>query len=437
MFAFIEQPIESKIIDFSSKEVFAERKQGNIQKAYKMAQQLVQHNPKDSWNHKALAWCLIDLIKQNPQEQYIEQLKQIPISARDDILEKSKAKLKIFFEDFEEQKIKEAENFSDANKNKLSDFFNALKLYSFDKNEKRASYEIQIAKRFENPPKIIYVPANNSFEEVETETSTLLRNYEFINVVNSELMEDIPSYIATRRNYLATIEEDLTMKEITNKVVNEINSIFDILELDVKLKGFSKDEKTMPIFENSAGEEFDINDLSSGEKQLFLRTLSIKMLEPKNSIILIDEPELSLHPKWQQRIIEVYKKIGENNQIIIATHSPHILGSVSSENIFILYRDENGKIEAKTGDELYSSYGQPVDRVLKDIMGLESVRTPKIEKDLEELRKLVDEDKYETKEFKEKYNDLLEILGNTDEDLFLIDMDAKLKQKVNSNVESK
>ena len=89
MFAFIEQPIESKLIDFSSKEVFSERKQGNIQKAYKMAQQLVQHNPKDSWNHKALAWCLIDLIKQNPQEQYIEKLKQIPISARDDILEKS------------------------------------------------------------------------------------------------------------------------------------------------------------------------------------------------------------------------------------------------------------------------------------------------------------------------------------------------------------
>jgi len=95
------------------------------------------------------------------------------------------------------------------------------------------------------------------------------------------------------------------------------------------------------------------------------------------------------------------------------------------------------KMEAKTGDELYSSYGQPVDRVLKDIMGLESVRTPKIEKDLEELRKLVDEDKYDTKEFKEKYNDLLEILGNTDEDLFLIDMDVKIKQKVNSNVESK
>ena len=351
--------------------------------------------------------------------------------------EKSNVNLDIFFEDFEKNNIEEAEKSSNNSKYALWDFFTTLKNYDYYRKNSNDYYRNQIAKRFNMPPKIIYVPAENKFEEIQTYSTTLSREYKFINIINSNVIRDIPSYIATRRNYLATIEEDLTMKEITNKVVNEINSIFDILELDVKLKGFSKDEKTMPIFENSAGEEFDMNDLSSGEKQLFLRTLSIKMLEPKNSIILIDEPELSLHPKWQQRIIEVYKKIGENNQIIIATHSPHILGSVSSENIFILYRDENGKIEAKTGDELYSSYGQPVDRVLKDIMGLESVRTPKIEKDLEELRKLVDEDKYETKEFKEKYNDLLEILGNTDEDLFLIDMDAKIKQKVNSNVESK
>ena len=351
--------------------------------------------------------------------------------------EKSNVNLDIFFEDFEKKKRKEAEKSSNNNKRPLWDFFSALQNYEIYIKRSDKHYHIHIAKKFDIPPKIIYVPAENKFEEIQTYSTTLSREYKFINILNSNVIKDIPSYIATRRNYLATIEEDLTMKEITNKVVNEINSIFDILELDVKLKGFSKDEKTMPIFENSAGEEFDINDLSSGEKQLFLRTLSIKMLEPKNSIILIDEPELSLHPKWQQRIIEVYKKIGENNQIIIATHSPHILGSVSNENIFILYRDEKGKIEAKTGDELYSSYGQPVDRVLKDIMGLESVRTPKIDKDLEELRKLVDEDKYDTKEFKEKYNELLEILGNTDEDLFLIDMDAKLKQKVNSNVESK
>ncbi|QQS87488.1 AAA family ATPase [Fusobacterium canifelinum] len=352
-------------------------------------------------------------------------------------IEKSNIYLEIFFEDFEKNKIEEAEKSSDNYKHALWDFFGTLQNYNLYRKNSNDYYRNQIAKRFDIPPKIIYVPAENKFEEIQTYSTTLSKEYEFINTINSNVIRDIPSYIATRRNYLATVEENLTMKEVTNKVVNEINDIFNILELDVKLKGFSKDEKTLPIFENSAGEEFDINDLSSGEKQLFLRTLSIKMLEPKNSIILIDEPELSLHPKWQQRIVEVYKNIGENNQIILATHSPHILGSVSNENIFILYRNENGKIEAKTRDELYSSYGQPVERVLKDIMGLESVRTPKIEKELEELRKLVDENKYSTDDFKKKYNALLEILGNTDEDLFLIDMDVKMKQKVNSNVESK
>ena len=352
--------------------------------------------------------------------------------------EKSNIYLNIFFEDFEKKQIEEAEKSSiDNYEHKLQDFFSALQSYEYNRKNNGEYYSYLIAKFFENPPKIIYVPAENKFEEIQTYSTTLSKKYKFINTINSNVIRDIPSYIATRRNYLATIEEDLTMKEITNKVVNEINDIFNILELDVKLKGFSKDERTMPIFENSAGEEFDINDLSSGEKQLFLRTLSIKMLEPDNSIILIDEPELSLHPKWQQRIVEVYKKIGENNQIIVATHSPHILGSVSNENIFILYRNENGKIDAKTGDELYSSYGQSIDRVLKDIMGLKSVRTPKIDRDIQELRKLVDENKYETDEFIEKYNKLLEILGNTDEDLFLIDMDIKMKQKVNSNVESK
>lgn len=228
--------------------------------------------------------------------------------------EKSNIYLNIFFEDFEKKQIEEAEKSSiDNYEHKLQDFFSALQSYNFYRKNSNDYYQNQIAKRFDIPPKIIYGPAENKFEEIQTYSTTLSIEYEFINTINSNVIRDIPSYIATRRNYLATIEEDLTIKEITNKVVNEINDIFNILELDVKLKGFSKDEKTMPIFENSAGEEFDINDLSSGEKQLFLRTLSIKMLEPKNSIILIDEPELSLHPKWQQRIVEVYKKIGENN----------------------------------------------------------------------------------------------------------------------------
>ena len=185
----------------------------------------------------------------------------------------------------------------------------------------------------------------------------------------------------------------------------------------------------MPIFTNHLGVEFDINDLSSGEKQLFLRTLAIKMMEPKNSIIMIDEPESSLHPKWQQRIVKVIERIGENNQIILATHSPHILGSVPKENIILLIKGEKGIIVSKTGDELYDSYGQPVGRILEDIMGLETDRNPEVYLKLEEVRKMVRDNKYETKEFENKMKKLENELGADNEDLFLIKMDIQIRKK--------
>lgn len=278
-------------------------------------------------------------------------------------------------------------------------------------------------------PKIIYVPTEINFQKIEIASPMLVQEYKFLNIINSNLIKDVPSYIATRIVEMANEQENIPMGEIRNAVFREINEIFEILDLDIKVSEISKDAKSIPIFTNSSGDKFDINELSSGEKQLFLRTLAIKMLNPENSIILIDEPELSLHPKWQQRIVDVYRKIGKNNQIIIATHSPHILGSVKKENIMLLDKNEDGKIVVRTGDELYDSYGQPTDRVLKDIMGLETTRNPKVFKLLEEAGKLVDKNEYESEEFKTKYKELREILGNKDEDLLLMDMDIQIRKK--------
>ena len=287
-------------------------------------------------------------------------------------------------------------------------------------------------------PKIIYVPTETNFQKVEIASPMLVREYKFLNIVDTGLIKDVPSYIATRIIEMANDQEDTPMQEIRTAVFKEINEIFEILDLDIKISGISKNAKSIPIFTNSSGDKFDINELSSGEKQLFLRTLAIRMLNPENSIILIDEPELSLHPKWQQRIVDVYRKIGKNNQIIIATHSPHILGSVRKENIILLDKDDDGKIVVKTGDELYNSYGQPTDRVLKDIMGLETTRNPKVFKLLEEAGELVDKNEYESEEFKTKYKKLREILGNKDEDLLLMDMDIQIRKKRGlKNVESK
>ena len=286
-------------------------------------------------------------------------------------------------------------------------------------------------------PKIIYVPTETNFQKVEIASPMLVREYKFLNIVDTGLIKDVPSYIATRIIEMANDQEDTPMQEIRTAVFKEINEIFEILDLDIKISGISKNAKSIPIFTYSSGDKFDINELSSGEKQLFLRTLAIKMLNPENSIILIDEPELSLHPKWQQRIVDVYRKIGKNNQIIIATHSPHILGSVKKDNIMLLDKDDDGKIVVRTGDELYDSYGQPTERILEDIMGLKTTRNQEIFDKLEKIREMVNEDKYETDDFKKEYGDLKEILGTMDEDIMLIDMEIQIRRKGLKNVKNK
>lgn len=321
----------------------------------------------------------------------------------------------------------------------VRDFFYRLESFSYcETNDPLCEKHIEIKNKLDILPKVIYVPTEINFQKMNTASTTLVQEYKFINIVNTNLIKDIPSYIATKMISAMLKNKNEKVGDVQKKVFNEINEIFENLSIDVKVEDISQDGRNITLFTNSSGDKFDINELSSGEKQLFLRTLAIRMLNPENSIILIDEPELSLHPKWQQRIVDVYRKIGKNNQIIIATHSPHILGSVRKENIMLLDKDDEGKIVVRTGDELYDSYGQPTDRVLKDIMGLQTTRNPKVFKLLEEVRKIVDKDEYNSDKFKEKYRELKGILGSKDEDIFLIDMDIKIRKKRGlKNAESK
>lgn len=81
------------MLNFTSKEVFAERKNGNTEQAYKMAKQLMANNPNDEWNQRALAWCLVDLIKHSTQQHqeavhYINEFKLIDVVTQDELLTK-------------------------------------------------------------------------------------------------------------------------------------------------------------------------------------------------------------------------------------------------------------------------------------------------------------------------------------------------------------
>ena len=78
----------------TSKEVFAKRKEGSLDEAYQMAVELTDNPQRDGWDIKALAWCVIDLIKRDAksghQQNYYQQLEHLEIDPSDNILSKQR-----------------------------------------------------------------------------------------------------------------------------------------------------------------------------------------------------------------------------------------------------------------------------------------------------------------------------------------------------------
>lgn len=72
-------------------------------------------------------------------------------------------------------------------------------------------------------------------------------------------------------------------------------------------------------------EKIQLDQLSSGEKQILLILTTVFLQEEKPAVLLMDEPEISLHITWQDRLIELIRKLNPNCQLILTTHSPNIL----------------------------------------------------------------------------------------------------------------
>ena len=70
------------------------------------------------------------------------------------------------------------------------------------------------------------------------------------------------------------------------------------------------------------GDELLPYKLSSGEKQMLVILLTVLVQDKQPCVLLMDEPEVSLHVEWQQRIIEIIREMNPNAQLILTTHSP-------------------------------------------------------------------------------------------------------------------
>ena len=69
-----------------------------------------------------------------------------------------------------------------------------------------------------------------------------------------------------------------------------------------------------------------LTQLSAGEKQLLIILLEILLIRDDAALVLMDEPELSLHIRWQRKLIPQLIQLKPKAQFIIATHAPSVFG---------------------------------------------------------------------------------------------------------------
>lgn len=131
----------------------------------------------------------------------------------------------------------------------------------------------------------------------------------------------------------------------------------------------------MPIFEQN-GNELTIDKLSNGNIMIIehlvmllskMYSLSVLLNIPAKEILnipgllLIDEIETHLHPRWQKSILPIIRKTFPNLQIILTTHSPFVVSSLPGARIYTC-KSEPGYSFVEDETDVYSS--MPVDEIL-------------------------------------------------------------------------
>ena len=158
-----------------------------------------------------------------------------------------------------------------------------------------------------------------------------------------------------------------------------------------------------------------VRQLSDGERGLLALVLDLtRRLSQANpemeypareaeAVVLIDEIDLHLHPKWQRQIVHNLTRAFPKCQFIATTHSPQVIGEVKSDRIHMIV---DGQVYSPT-----HSYGVDSSRVLEEIMEVDP-RTQEAHELLTRIGREIDGDKFE--QARHSLLSLVAILGKND-----------------------
>jgi predicted ATPase len=117
-------------------------------------------------------------------------------------------------------------------------------------------------------------------------------------------------------------KEDQKLLEPVQRYLDILNSFFSDSGKEIRMVEAGRGQILLP-----SGIEGDVFLLSSGERQIFvlLTHLAFNPSSKAANVLIVDEPELSLHLKWQENFVSAVQQINPGTQMVLATHSPTII----------------------------------------------------------------------------------------------------------------
>ena len=200
-------------------------------------------------------------------------------------------------------------------------------------------------------------------------------------------------------------DEDFKQKLKTGEYGSKVTEIQNALNnvLTNKTVTIDGDFKQVTFKSTKSGSVLSPKDLSHGELKKLAIYIWLKAKTTENSIILMDEVDMGLHPNWQHDIYNDLQKWSAGSQFLLATHSPQIISKAFYKNLVVITPTETGATAEQFNEAPIES---DLNTVVKTIMGGEYV--PKELLDLRAAyRILFDNNKTETKEAIDVKNKML------------------------------
>lgn len=250
-----------------------------------------------------------------------------------------------------------------SNQNKLLSLIMTDQLYisTDDEKPKPGSPDLRMkvtnsfgTKRF-NELDVLYLDKNRLYQTRagtynDTRFDRIMDDFNFQYYKNQDNVENLNKML-----------NEKIKKELSNKnLENAINKFKEISGHSLKLDfidNYLPFKKANLVVETPSNMQIDLASLGSGYEMMFSLIYSFYMSKQsgKKLIILIDEPELHLHPRLQEKFVDFILEISKESQVILTTHSPLLIKQLSyNENVknIVLKKEK----EVKEFDERKLSY---------------------------------------------------------------------------------